>query len=619
MLSESEAPHRPHGRTRGRHSVTTSLRHTRTERGAQGGARLAFHLLWVLGASACLVVSAWIQPLTEGARLTQSTTAAVLTSSGFDPPGSAGADIGSPLAEVGQMSSCTVPNPAAIGNACGSHPPPGAIAVQDGRTSSTEGVVVDDQVPPPGTSDHYYEGSVWNSEDDDPAEFSAISVYITTPQSNPASSVDFYYVILSIWDSTSSYDQIGFDAYEGAWDVAWSVELDCGTYYYSADAFQLTPNTVYKFSETLVSGYVDFAVDKGSSEVYSNSYYTGGMWFEGGGTWGCPDGDYYEDYTDYEEIYQTTEQNWPDFDFDFADNAQVLQSCAINGCPGSWSSWSSGTIPSGAPIQNVISGISTHVENEWFNASVQSPPGLYSILVDFYYNEGGSFWTPGAVGNVCSSSCPTDLVGMSVFSEPFGWSNRFNSSTGSVPLAWDLALTVPSSATNGTYDVIVEAEDTSTGVLTLVEFSVTINHIPQGHGGCVAWGTPILTPSGYVSVQRLRVGEAVTGYSLTSNTFVTLTLTGLNATLSEPLVIINFGLLTLTADDQPIYIWNSTFEGWLHNPVQLTVGDYMFDAATQGWIQVRALWDSTQPTIVFDVVTSGTNDFIASGILLDLK
>ena len=525
-----------------------------------------------------------------------------------------------------KVQTCSIPGGLVLSSSCGGPPPPAPRQVSPNPGLAPP--ILGGSSSPPGFSGHYYEGSVWSSEDNDPAEFSGVSVVIQVPQSNPASTNDFYYVIDSIWDSASSYDQIGFDAYNGVWGVVWSVDPNCnGVYHYLNDAYTLTPNTLYKFVMALDGqGSVDFTVYKDTfgslNQVYSDSYYTGGMWFEGGSSWGCSNGNTYADYTNYEEVYDTQAQSWPDFNFLFSQNSQVLQSCAINGCPGSWSSWSSGSPPSGDPTENFVSGNSTNIENEWFNDTVTHPPGLWNLGVEMTPGENTSGSFSGQVDFVCTNSCPSDSISLTMSSLPSGWSYSYNVSSGKPDLYWEVEITIPAGANPGNYTLTGEAKDTTSGILTFVQFILRPFNPPSGGGGgggCVAFGTLISTPTGSHLIQSLRVGETVVGFNLSSGKLVNLTLTGLNSTISRPLVSINNGSLILTATDQPVYVWNLTFEGWVLNPENLTAGDYLFSPLNGTWTPIYSVQVLHHPTRVYDVVTSGVNDFIANGFLLDKK
>ncbi|MGA7861724.1 MAG: Hint domain-containing protein [Thermoplasmata archaeon] len=142
----------------------------------------------------------------------------------------------------------------------------------------------------------------------------------------------------------------------------------------------------------------------------------------------------------------------------------------------------------------------------------------------------------------------------------------------------------------------------------------------QGHrGGCVVSGTQLLTPSGYVLVQTLAPGSKIMGYNFTTGALQTLTLLWANSSTEQSYLVVNHGLLSVTLTDQPIYVLNSTFEGWLRDPQNLTVGDWLFDPVASSWIEVTSLAVVHHSAHVYDVVTSGPNDFIADGVLLDIK
>jgi hypothetical protein len=482
---------------------------------------------------------------------------------------------------------------------------------------------------PPSFSGHYYEGSDWDSADPYYDEVSTVKVNITTPQSNPLSTGDFYYVLLSIWDSSSSYDQIGFDAYRGVWGVVWSWNPECSsTYIFANDAFTLTPNTEYTFSMSVASGgYVDYDVyeDEYGSQtlVFSHSNQTGAAWFAAGSTWTCSGGVTAYDYTDYEEIWSTSNQNFPDFDFHFTGNSLTPYSCKTKGCPGSWNVFtlapSGYSFPTGVPTPVAISGGSTYIENEWFNESVTPGPGLWTLGIGQVegYEAVGS--VAGEVEQVCTSSCDTSSASISKYSGPSGWTYKFNATTGSFAFHWDVEMEIPCCQNAGSYTITIEA--ISSGTEAFVQFIVTLTAASSGGGGggCVALGTQIMTPGGYQIVQNLRVGESVVGYNFSTNLLVSLTLLGLNSTLSSPLVVINNGMLTLTATDQPVYAKNTTFQGWILNPDQLQVGAFVWDPVTTEWIAVTSMSEITHDVRVYDVVTSGINDFIANGVLLDIK
>ena len=52
---------------------------------------------------------------------------------------------------------------------------------------------------------------------------------------------------------------------------------------------------------------------------------------------------------------------------------------------------------------------------------------------------------------------------------------------------------------------------------------------------------------------------------------------------------INEGLLKTTLLDQPIYTRNSSYTGWLQDPINLKVGDEIFHVPNQQWIKIGCL------------------------------
>jgi hypothetical protein len=133
---------------------------------------------------------------------------------------------------------------------------------------------------------------------------------------------------------------------------------------------------------------------------------------------------------------------------------------------------------------------------------------------------------------------------------------------------------------------------------------------------CVAQGTSILTPHGYVSVQNLRPGETLMSFDITNQSLVESHLVRLTMTVESELVRINDGALVVTANDQPIFIANRTFTGWLMNPRDLVVGDLVYDPVHSAWIPIIHLSFVIESLPVYDVVTDGPNNFIANGMLL---
>jgi hypothetical protein len=140
-----------------------------------------------------------------------------------------------------------------------------------------------------------------------------------------------------------------------------------------------------------------------------------------------------------------------------------------------------------------------------------------------------------------------------------------------------------------------------------------------GGGGCVAYGTPILTPIGYLPVQSLRPGDPVEEFNFSSQSLTNGSFVSANTTQVSELINVDRGLLYLTPTDQPVFIRNSSFEGWLRDPQNLSTADQIFDPVTFSWIPVISVQLIQKNSVVFDVDTSGANNFVANGALLDKK
>ena len=138
-------------------------------------------------------------------------------------------------------------------------------------------------------------------------------------------------------------------------------------------------------------------------------------------------------------------------------------------------------------------------------------------------------------------------------------------------------------------------------------------------GGCVAKGSMILTAKGYRPIQSIKIGTEVYEYNYTSGKMSLGRLLYKNSTFDNATISINNGFLRVTLTNQPIYIVNSSFEGWVINPDHLKVGDYMFDPMNHMLITIYSIKIVEKKIEVYDVITSLFNNFIDHGVLLDMK
>ena len=141
-------------------------------------------------------------------------------------------------------------------------------------------VVFPPQEPAPSYYIHWFAGSVYPSSLAS-QNASTISVNITIPHSEPRPE-QYYYVLLSAFDSNGSYDQIGFCAYYGVWGLAYSWTTTGSpypgsvTYIFDPIAMILSPGVAYMFSITTQVGVTYFVAYQGSRTVWSLAVSTGG-------------------------------------------------------------------------------------------------------------------------------------------------------------------------------------------------------------------------------------------------------------------------------------------------------------------------------------------------------
>lgn len=139
--------------------------------------------------------------------------------------------------------------------------------------------------------------------------------------------------------------------------------------------------------------------------------------------------------------------------------------------------------------------------------------------------------------------------------------------------------------------------------------------LTKSSSGCVLAGTDITTPNGQKRVEQLSQGDAILGYNVTSGTWVKETVTSNTATKVSAVLSIDSGLLETTLTDQPLYVRNGTWTGWVHDPQNLSVGEQILDPLTGGWVTITSLRNLQGTFTVYDLRVTTLNDFVANGLL----
>lgn len=464
-----------------------------------------------------------------------------------------------------------------------------------------------------------------------------IQVTITTPNDYPGYS-DSYYVVLSVYDSGLSYDQIGIYPHLGGWLFIYSYTSGgptgriCSATPTYHDTFfswvpgttdSLAPNTQYTFGlEAYSNGTIGFLFALGNSLKYlfNESYaHTGGTAFDLNQFFYCNDGidaNYFEDFTEYEEVETTTQTVWPDWSFTFYDDYVAT---SIGGALTQYTYWATYSISAPTGVASTIfSSGNVIIANQGGNVTLNTGLGSGKIST-FYVTPGGSVTTPSSVYQTCCSG--GGLSTLFLFTFPAGWTYWFNPNRGTPGFTSTLLINVSSSATAGTYR-LEAGLSWSNSDFTLVLFYIIVNPSgggggEGGGGGCVAWGTPILVhTSGYSVVQRLGAGLTVEGYWFSNDTRVMENVTWNNFTWANETLSINGGLLVTTLQDQPLFVKNGSWTGVVRDPINLTVGEYLYNPISNAWIRIANLTTVLGVVPVFDLREDRASTFVAGDPVL---
>jgi hypothetical protein len=215
-------------------------------------------------------------------------------------------------------------------------------------------------LPGPGAysaTHHWYAGGVYSGSS---GSATVVTSQIKIPIGKlPAT--QFYYVILSIWDNTGSYDQIGFTNDYGAWGLAYSYTTGLNpstckgtvSYHYSSNAVRLAAGTTYNFTISISGGTVSFNAWSYNTHVFTLSATNGATSFSVAASY-CG----YYDYTVYEEAYMLTARAVPNHSFLWSLNDYFGTAGVV--FPG-WTAFKAGPVP--AAVIVTVTGNKVFIKN----------------------------------------------------------------------------------------------------------------------------------------------------------------------------------------------------------------------------------------------------------------
>ncbi len=145
-------------------------------------------------------------------------------------------------------------------------------------------------------------------------------------------------------------------------------------------------------------------------------------------------------------------------------------------------------------------------------------------------------------------------------------------------------------------------------------------YTPPSGGGCILGSSQVTMADGSVIMaSQVNTGDSILGYDVSN--YQTVSETVLSNTKSHVDTVIDFneGLLLTTPLDQPIYARNSTFTGWVKDPMNLSVGWEIYSPLSHSWTEIRSMEYKIGNYKVYDIRTDTYNNYIANGLLVDSK
>ncbi|MGC8730078.1 MAG: Hint domain-containing protein [Candidatus Micrarchaeia archaeon] len=186
-----------------------------------------------------------------------------------------------------------------------------------------------------------------------------------------------------------------------------------------------------------------------------------------------------------------------------------------------------------------------------------------------------------------------------------------------IPTIYTIVPTTTSSTTSTTTTTTVET--TPTTVNTPPAPPQSQPPAPTTPRACILGSDMVYLYNGSkILASNIKVGDYVYSYNVSNMTIVPARVTFVEHNTAPLIEFIN-GNFGVTPTDQPLYVKNNYGEGWLRNPIDLKVGDYLYLPLNNTWIRVNSISYEHGKYETVDIYTSGFNNFVANGYLADSK
>jgi hypothetical protein len=266
---------------------------------------------------------------------------------------------------------------------------------------------------------------------------------------------------------------------------------------------------------------------------------------------------------------------------------------------------------------------------EQFNAIVPIPPGQGIVTTTIRIYLYGTVYDQTAHVQLAPSTLTVLDYSQStiVWHQTFTYSNtQYTVSSGQYPYPLYLNHVYQVTTYVETYDSSVVgglgAFGFAFGDVNITASATSFLWTPHGGGGggCALGGTAVTMSDGTSKpIEKLKPGDQVMSYNLTQGVEVPVLVVSNTRSVVDQIEVINEGLLSITTYNQPLYVRNGTWQGWVQNPSELRTGMELFRPTTQDWVTIYSISTETGHFRVYDLVTSDVNNFIGNGLLLDKK